>query len=349
MPKLKNTPFFIKLSHWEYWPFELIYFPVFFYWVYLSIKNKSPFFFSATNPSIEAAGLLEHSKFEILNQLQNTFKPKTILVDSKMPFESILLALEYQNVDFPIIAKPNIGKRGFLVEKILDQNQLIDYLRRNNKIDLLIQEFISLPEEYSIMYYRYPNEASGKINSITHKEYLNVIGDGKSNLLQLIKAYPRARLQLKNLKKKFESSLYFIPEKNEKIQLGEIGNHSKGTKFLDANHLIDQELVKTFDKITENLDGFYLGRFDLKCRNFEDLKAGKSLKILEVNGIGAEVAHIYDPNFAFWKAQKAIFQHWTLISKISNANRALGEKVIRLPEAWAIWTKSLRLNKLARS
>lgn len=81
LPRLRfNSPFFIRLRSWEYWPFSLVYLPIFGYWLWLSIKARSLFFFSASNPSIETGGLLGESKIDILNRISDEFKPKTLFV-----------------------------------------------------------------------------------------------------------------------------------------------------------------------------------------------------------------------------------------------------------------------------
>ena len=55
--RIKSTPFMIKLLHWEYWPFEVIYAIPFLYWVYLSARAGSFFFFRAANPAIPNGGM----------------------------------------------------------------------------------------------------------------------------------------------------------------------------------------------------------------------------------------------------------------------------------------------------
>jgi len=50
--KLFEVPFFMRLFHWEFWPFNLVYFPVFFYYAFLAVKARSLFFFYAANPTI---------------------------------------------------------------------------------------------------------------------------------------------------------------------------------------------------------------------------------------------------------------------------------------------------------
>ncbi|MCX6208052.1 MAG: hypothetical protein NTZ59_00780, partial [Bacteroidetes bacterium] len=56
----------------------------------------------------------------------------------------------------------------------------------------------------------------------------------------------------------------------------------------------------------------------------EDLKQGKNISILDLNGAGAEPAHIYDPNFSFFKAQQVIAQHYTMLYNASTINNKNG-------------------------
>ena len=46
-----------KLTHWEYWSFQVVYIPMYFVWLYYSAKAKSIFFFSASNTLSEAFAL----------------------------------------------------------------------------------------------------------------------------------------------------------------------------------------------------------------------------------------------------------------------------------------------------
>jgi phosphomannomutase len=50
-----------------------------------------------------------------------------------------------------------------------------------------------------------------------------------------------------------------------------IGNHCRGTKFVNANHLINNQLDEVFSKISEGFEGFYYGRFDMKVESIDDL------------------------------------------------------------------------------
>jgi hypothetical protein len=108
------------------------------------------------------------------------------------------------------------------------------------------------------------------------------------------------------------------------IELVSIGNHCLGTKFLDGSHLINERLSQTFDTISKHIDGFYFGRFDLRCKSVEDLYAG-NVKVMELNGCGAEPAHIYNPGYPIMRAVGELIAHWRNIFIISkeNANRGI--------------------------
>jgi hypothetical protein len=120
-----------------------------------------------------------------------------------------------------------------------------------------------------------------------------------------------------------QEKLETIPIKNEKVVLTVIGNHSKGTEFLNGNHLIDTVLEEAFDKLNKQIKGWYFGRLDIKYNDFEDLKIGKNFKILEINGIIAEPTHIYDGSnkeASYKKAIKALKENWRTIFKIAKQN-----------------------------
>ena len=62
--------FIHKVLNWEYWPFGVVYFPIFFLWVYYSIKAKTIFFFNSANPKIKNGGFMNESKIEIPSHIK---------------------------------------------------------------------------------------------------------------------------------------------------------------------------------------------------------------------------------------------------------------------------------------
>ena len=322
--------------------------PTVFFWLYFGIRSRSLFFFSVVNPVIETGGVLGESKINILNRIPKEAIPTTIFFEHQTPLSSILDAIHQNNISFPLIAKPNVGERGFLVEKIYDEKQLALYLKKIT-VDFIIQDFISYPLEVSVLYHRMPSDKEGKITSICVKKTLEVIGDGNSTIGSLMENYPRARFQLERFKKDFPELILQVPAKGEKIELEPIGNHSRGTTFLNGNIHINKKMEKVFDNLALKMEGIYYGRFDMKCESVELLQEGKAFKILEFNGIASEPAHIYDPSYSVLQAYKDIFSHWKIIYKISKAQRQKGVKPMTIKEAYQSVKTYFQYMKSAKS
>lgn len=326
---------------------HLVYTPVYLYYLVLSVRARTMGFFSATNPGIDMGGLMGESKYDILQKIPSTYLPETVYLPPHLSHKEVLHALQKEGITFPLILKPDVGERGFMVEKIQDEVALADY-RRAVPATVLAQAYVHYQEEVSVLYYRYPEQQKGTISSLTLKEFLHVEGDGKKTLEALILDYPRAFLQYDSLKERFEESWQEIPPKGKKVDLVAIGNHCRGTKFLNGNHLIDNELAATFDKISDQLDGIYFGRFDIRCESLQSLKKGEKFKILEINGVKSEPTHIYDPDFSLWEAYKVLFKQWNTIYEISKQNRQKGVQVISFSEAYKKLTAALRYKKNTR-
>jgi len=188
----------------------------------------------------------------------------------------------------------------------------------------LVQELIPYQKEVGIFYVRKPNEALGKITGIVSKEFLSIIGDGQSTMLELIKRNPRSHLQLKVLEKKFGTQLQNILDKDEEFILVPYGSHTRGAKFVDASHKINNELVQTIDEICSQMKGFHYGRLDVLYNTFEELCEGKNFSIIEVNGAGGEATHIYDPKHSLFWAWREVARHWGMLCDISIANKNAG-------------------------
>lgn len=302
----------------------MFYVPLLPYAFYLALKSRSFGFFSAVNPGIDGSGNGLESKFKTIQLLPLEYRPNSIYIKKDASFEIILSKLASEKIKYPLIIKPDIGFRGLLVEKINTENELSIYLKKYNSINLIIQEFIEFKNECGIFYHRIPDEKKGKITSVTLKKFLSVTGDGKSSLLELIKNNKRAKIFLELITELNKDKLATIPEKNEEIILNSIGNHSKGTQFINGNHLIDTDLTNLLDTISNKINGWFYGRIDVKYHNFEELLQGKNLKIIELNGIISEPTHIYDPSKgSYFKALKSLKEHWGIVYIIGTKNNKL--------------------------
>lgn len=317
---------FFGFKNWEYWPSYMFYVPLLPYAFYLALKSKSIGFFEAANPGIEFSGNGLESKFKTIKLFPDDYKPVSVLINKNETEKNCLLKIQQHNIQYPFIIKPDIGFRGLLVKKINNIDELKSYLTNYNSINLIVQEFISYENECGIFFYKIPGEKTGIVSSLTLKEYPKIIGDGNSTVEILINKNKRFSNYLSLIIELNKNKLNYIPKKNEVIILNCIGNHAKGTQFLNGNHLINKDLNLLMNKLNKHITGWNYGRIDVKFKSFDELLKGKNFKIIELNGIIAEPTHIYDSRQgSYFKALASIITHWKIIQKISIENKLLNQ------------------------
>lgn len=313
----------IRLRSWEYWPFFVVYFPIFLYWAWLSLRSRSFFFFTASNPGIEFGGMRGESKIALYERVPKEVQPITLYLEPSAKEDEVLDKTSAAGIRFPLIVKPNIGERGTLVEKIDDAKALLRYHKAMH-VPYLVQEYIDWTHELGLFYFRYPGEKKGQISSIVYKDLLSVTGDGEHTLAALIAKNDRAKLQEAVMRQRFANRWEEVLPFGESLLLMPIGNHCRGTTFLNGNAWIDEQLTGVFDRLSDQIEGFYFGRFDLRCASIEALREGRDFKIMELNGAGAEPGHIYQPGYSLWQAWKDIIYHLDHLCSISIANHKRG-------------------------
>lgn len=308
-----------KIYYWEQWNFYVIYTPLTLVWLYYWIRTGNFWFFSNVNPSLQFSGLEGETKKEMFEQLPKESYPTTIYIQPKENFENIIQQMQQINLQFPVAVKPDIGTKGLCFRKIDNEEDLKKY---HNTVPFvyLIQTMVELPIEMSIFYVRYPDSTKGKVTGITTKEYLQVKGNGKNTLLQLIKQHPKAKDRIEELTKKHSDNLHKIIPNDEVYFLSIAGNHNRGATFKNLQNEIDVQLTNVFDEISNYTKYFHYGRFDIKTSSLEDLRQGKNIQILEFNGTGAEPNHIYDCNMSYFAALKTIATHWKYLYEIGRIN-----------------------------
>ena len=335
MNKIQLPLWLIKLTHFEYWTWWMFYIPLLPYWLYQAARTRSLTFFTNADPCIDYGGFFGESKIDILKQIPSAFLPTYFFVKKESTLQEVLEMIEEKQLNFPIICKPNVGERGSQVEKINDKTALEKYLK-NLQEDFIIQEFITFEIELGVLYYRLPEETKGQVSSVTRKEFLSVIGDGKSSIEALMQASTRARFQLETMRLRLGEKIKEVIPAGEKRLLEPIGNHCRGTKFLDNNFLINEKLNQVFDEIALPIEGFHYGRFDMKVKSIEDLYEGKNIKIMELNGVSSEPGHIYDPKNTVWKAYRDLAKHWKIIADISIQQQKRGVQPIAPKIIWQV-------------
>ena len=294
-----------KFLSYEFWPYWLFFAPFLPYWIWNSVKSASFSYFCKVNPGIEFGGFLDYSKFKILQQIPDEFKPKTQFIShkSELPYA------------FPFVMKPDFGERGKNVEVI---RSLEDWEKYPLNKNLIVQEFVELPLEFGIFYAQLPNEKKGRILSVTGKEFLVFKADGNSTLKEFVENHPRAVSRIQYLKTKFHDRWESVLPQNTEILLEPIGNHNRGTRFYDASHLISEKLIHQTDEIAKGIEGFYYGRFDVKSTSENEFSEGKFI-ILEVNGANSEPTHVYDSKFSLIEAYKEVKRHFDVQYRISKS------------------------------
>lgn len=299
---------------WEFWPAWAAYLPLLPYLIYLAIRHRSLTLFTAANPGIPTGGFVGESKSQILELLGQTAEFSVIRTPcAARNFMSRL------GLTFPVVLKPDVGERGSGVAVVDSDREMVEYLERASG-DVIIQRYIP-GVEFGVFYYRFPNEARGRIFSITEKRFPEVTGDGQSTLTDLVLRDPRAVCMASAYLKRANPAA--VPAAGERVRLVELGSHCRGAIFLDGSQYKTPALEEAINRISQACPGFYFGRYDLRAVSVEAFMAG-DFRVIELNGVAAEATHIYDPAVSLWDAYRAMFKQWRIAFEIGAMNRACG-------------------------
>lgn len=325
--------FWYRLTHWETWDWRVKYFLIGPAWLWFCIRARSPWFFTASNPTLTFGGFDGESKKEMYDQLPPGSYPDSILVSPESSLTEVEQMLLDRKLSFPLAAKPDVGKMGLMFRRINNREELAHY-HRTLPCEYIIQKFVEYPIELSVFYYRMPDATRGVITGFVRKDFLEVTGDGCSTLWELMLNYPRVRFRLDEMRAKHRESLNIVPGVGERYCLSPALNLSRGGKLVSLEHEKDQKLLKVFDDLSHYTGSFYYGRYDIKCRSVEDLKEGKHFSILEYNGSGAEPHHVYGNGYSHWQACSILVRHWAVLCRISRINHKKGIGYWRPLRGW---------------
>lgn len=313
-----------NLWNWEKWDYRVKYIPLYPAWLWYCLRAQSFWFFSASNPTLTFGGFEGEGKKEMYDQLPPSTYPKSIYILSSMSFAETKRLITADNLAYPFVVKPNVGMMGFLFRKIDDVNMLRHYHERM-PVDYIAQALIDYPIEVSVFYWRLPNQQHGTITGFVKKELLEIQGDGKTPLGQLmLQLAARPGFKLQEWRAKHEKRLHEIIADGEVVRLSWVANLSRGGKLISLAHYKDEKLLKVFDDLSHYTKHFYYGRYDIKCASVEDLKEGKNFSIIEFNGSGAEPHHVYGAGNSLLQAHKIFLQHWNVLYRISKYNHKNG-------------------------
>ena len=336
-----------RWRRWEFWPAWLFYPPVAVYWGWLALKYRGLAVPTAANPGIFSGGIVGESKMATLENLMSTspeFTADAALVVGDTPAErlqsldEITASLGWSagpEAGVPFILKPDVGQRGAGVKLIRRREQAENYLRQT-AAPLVVQRYAPGPFEAGGFYYRFPHEARGKIFGIVEKISPVVTGDGRRMVGELVERDARARLIAATYARRLAARWAEILPAGETLKLVEAGNHAQGCVFRDGTRLITPELAARIDGISQKLDGFFIGRYDIRFADEDDFRAGKNFQIIELNGAAA-AGNLYDAKNSLGSAYRTLFRQWNLVFAIGAENRRRGFAPATILAVWKKW------------
>jgi membrane protein DedA with SNARE-associated domain len=337
-----------RWAHWEFWPAWLFYTPVALNYLRLSIRYRGLTIPTAANPGIFSGGLVGESKMATLRELHATspeFTAEAYLIQGttlEERLQSLESVRERHRIDYPFVLKPDVGQRGVGVKIIRHARAAEEYLRVAT-LPVVCQRYAPGPSEAGIFYYRFPDQTRGRIFAITEKIFPVITGDGRRSVEELIWADPRARLIAHKYLRRLRHCRRNVLAVGETVPLVESGNHAQGCIFRDGKHLWSEVLERRIDEISRKLNGFFIGRYDLRYASDDELRAGHNFEIVELNGAASEATSIYDARNSLGAAYRTLFRQWDLVFAIGAANRRRGTATTPAATLRRAWFESRRI------
>ena len=348
MSKEKNTSFF------EFFPTQIMYAPVALQWLLSAIRYRSVTLPLLANPQLTLSGMVGVRKSELLQQArglcqESILKWQVFTVESSPSCEQSQQWIQQVSsigIQLPFVCKPDIGCRGSGVKLIHDAQELADVIKSYPLgTSLMIQKLASFEPEAGVFYVKLPHQKKGKVVSLTLKHNPKVCGDGIHTLKELLMQDERAKHLLHLYQDRHIGQWDTVVEKDQVIKLVFSASHCQGAVFEDARNHITKELTQTIESIMSELPEFYYGRLDVKFKSLEELKKGKTIEIIEINGASAESIHIWDKKTTFIEAIKTLLWQYNTLFKLGAYNRKKGYKVPGLKKFYNHWRIEKKLKK----
>lgn len=343
-----------KICWFDRLPAWLFYAPIALFWLAFSIRYRSFTLPTSANPSFESGGLVGESKLQLMAQVAphalTWFAPQTSMMrstESHSVGTDLLrarLALAAAGLHFPVVAKPDRGHHGFGVHPVDSDAELASYSEHFPPgKTIILQQLVPFAPEAGVFYVRLPGEQFSQLFSLDLSESPHVVGNGILTLRDLIAASsmaPRCReLHLDAQRER----LAWIPPSLEVVTLAFARSHRLGAVLRDGRSFATPALLEKFEEIAGGIEEFYFGRFDVRFRQLDEFQRGESFQIVEINGAGAEVNHIWDPDSRLLDAYKTLFAQYRPAFQIGHLNRSRGFKPIGLKRLWTFFITQQRI------
>jgi hypothetical protein len=317
-------------------------------WIALGLWHGDLSLPTAANPRITTGGLCGESKTAILDLVDGAARdwiaPYTTVVTGQDDLARALAAAQAAGLALPLVVKPDIGCNGTGVRLVQSEAALAAALAAFPRgVKLVLQRLVPFEGEAGIFYMRHPDEAMGRLTSLTLKHAPMVQGDGTSTLRALILA-DRRHQKLQHLYlARLGARLEEVPARGERVRLVFAGNHCKGSIFRNGAAHVTPALAARIDAIARAMPDFHFGRIDLRYRSLSGLRLGQDFVVIEINGVGSEATHIWDPDTSLREVFRAQFAHYGAAFGIAREMRRRGAKTSGIGAMWRDWRKQGRL------
>jgi hypothetical protein len=330
------------VGSFEFWPHWLFYAPVVAQWIALGLRHGDMSLPTAANPAIEMGGLCGESKTAILDLVTGAAR-EALAGYARLPAPDLAAAEDAMGrlgLAYPVVVKPDIGCNGAGVRLASNRSALAAYFAAYPcDAAVMLQRFVPDPGEAGIFYVRHPGERRGRITSITLKHPPVVVGDGSSTLRALMAADPRARRFAPGVLARLGNAADSVPDPGRVVPLVFVGNHCRGSVFRDGRDSATPALGAWIESLARSLPDFHFGRFDLRYTTLADLRRGRGLTVIEINGVGSEATHVWDPDARLLASWRDTLAHWRTAFTIGAEMRAAGARPAGLGAMYRAWRR----------
>ncbi|MBV9542519.1 MAG: hypothetical protein JO167_14750 [Alphaproteobacteria bacterium] len=318
-------------------------------WLWLSLRHGSLTLPSAANPALTCGGMVGDGKLEYFDIMGARAKAVTApytFVDNEgvASIGAALAAIHDAKLDFPLIAKPNLGWCGFGVRLLRDSEDLRRYLIHSPSGErIVLQQFVPDEGEAGLYYVRPPGAERGRIVGILLRSFPRVVGDGRRSIAELMAADERLRRLGRDGLSEPCCDTARVPNAGEVVRVATIGSTRVGGLYQDGSGLVTDALSAAIDDIARDMTDFHIGRFDVRFSSLASLRNGEEFTIIEVNGAGSEAVQAWDPALTLREAYAIVFAKQRLLFELGSAMRRNGHKPARLIELGRHFFRQQRL------
>ncbi|ALK10834.1 hypothetical protein [Blastochloris viridis] len=337
----------------------LFYAPLAINWLRLGLAYRSLSLPTAANPAITTGGMWGERKSEYFAEagaLARRFIAPTLEIVRPQAgtddwIGATLARLAAGGFGWPVVLKPDVGWQGYGVRCVeSDVEFRRDLARLPAGVPFLVQQLSPFQGEAGLLYGRLPGVARGRILSLAIRHHPAVRGDGRAMVRQLIAADPRLSWkascyldrggQHRGLD---DALLAVVPAAGEVVKLSFIGSQRVGGFYRNGASLITAALEDRLDAIARDLPEFHYGRFDIRFDSAAALMRGNDFQIIEINGIGGEAIHVWDPALGLAEVYRELFRQQALLFEIGDRQRRRGIAPCGAAELMAAAARQSRL------